>query len=90
MVHLVVLSRILRFFIVTESDHGGAVVVANQDIGRYAADEDRMDMANLAFDGQSIDRRGCQRIMALIEQDRAIVGIVTSHLNIIVVKITYQ
>jgi len=58
--YLVVLPRILRFVIVAETDHGGAVVVSDQDIGRCTVDPYRMDMTNLTFDGQSVDRRGCQ------------------------------
>src|SRR5262249_52709825 len=73
-----------------ESDDEGAVVGAGEDKGFFACYGDTADVTDLAFDGEAVDRLGGEGAVAAVQEDGAEVGVIPSHFDRVLVKISNE
>src|SRR5579863_5550695 len=73
-----------------EPNNFSAIVISYEDIGFFACDINGQHMANLPLDDQAVQGSRDEPVIALIDKNCAIVCIIATHLNIVVIIISQQ
>ena len=73
-----------------ESDDQSAIVVPDEDKRGLTAYADRADMSYLSFYGQPVEGAGGKGVMAVVDQQRAEVGVIAADADIVIVIVSHQ